>query len=99
MPANPLHMNICTVATGQRICKSLFFKTVAGWNTAHNKLKRDSGTDTYLPMNFSQFISCSHAKILAYVTYMGKYQKAYIRRRTFYLVIFLTTFVSSFLFK
>ena len=25
-------------------------------------------------------------------TYMGKYQKAYIRRHTFYLVIFLTIF-------
>ena len=32
------------------------------------------------------------AKILAYVTYMGKYLKAYNRRHTFYLVIFLTIF-------
>ena len=32
------------------------------------------------------------AKFLAYVTYVGKYQKAYIRRYTFYLVIFLTIF-------
>ena len=30
------------------------------------------------------------ASILAYVTYVGKYQKAYIRRYTFHLVIFLT---------
>ena len=92
MPTNPLHMNICTVATGKHLCKSLFFKKIAGWNTAYNKLKRDSGTDTYFPMNFSQFISCLHAKILAYVTYMGKHQKAYVRCRTFYLVIFLTIF-------
>ena len=34
--------------------------------------------------------SCTCAKILAYVMYLGKYRKAYIRRYTFYLVIFLT---------
>ena len=30
------------------------------------------------------------AKILAFVKYVGKYQKAHIRRHTFYLVIFQT---------
>ena len=28
------------------------------------------------------------AKILVYVTYVGKYQKAYVMHHTFYLVIF-----------
>ena len=32
------------------------------------------------------------AKILVYVKYLGKYQKAYIKGHTFYLVIFLTIF-------
>ena len=31
-------------------------------------------------------------KIVAYVMYMGKYQKAYINRHTFYLLIFPTIF-------
>ena len=31
-------------------------------------------------------------KILAYMAYMGKYQKEYIKRHTFYLVITLTIF-------
>ena len=44
--------------------------------------------------------SGTFAKILAYMTYVGKYQKAYIRCHTLYLVIFLTkNFLSSFLFK
>ena len=33
------------------------------------------------------------AKILVYVKYVGKYQKVYIKRHTFYLVIFLTIFL------
>ena len=32
------------------------------------------------------------AKILAYVTYVGKYQKVYIKHHNFYLVIFLIIF-------
>ena len=36
-------------------------------------------------------------KILAYVTYVGKYQKACISRHAFYLVIFLTVLPKLFL--
>ena len=37
-------------------------------------------------------------KILAYVTYVGKYQKAYIRHHNFYLGIFHTIFPKLVLF-
>ena len=35
-------------------------------------------------------------QILAYMTYVGKYQKAETRHHTFYLVIFLTIFLKLF---
>ena len=37
-------------------------------------------------------ITVRDAKILAYLKYMGKYQKEYIMHHTFYLVIFLPIF-------
>ena len=51
-----------------------------------------------LPQNRCMW-SRTCVKILAYVTYMGKYQKTFIWCHTFYLVIFLIIFPCSFFFK
>ena len=72
MPANSLNVNIYKVATRKRLCRNLFFKKVAGWNTACNKLKKDSGTDTYFPMNFSQFFLRTHITENFQKTFMQK---------------------------
>ena len=44
-----------------------------------------------LPQNYHTQ-SHTYAKILPYMKCMDKYQKAYVRHHTFYLVIFLTIF-------
>ena len=54
-----------------------------------------SGFKNYHKINSTWSSTC--AKVLAYVTYISKYQKANIRCHTFYQGIFLTNFLKLFL--
>ena len=46
--------------------------------------------------NYPKFSICDHVRVPRFcvcdVTYVGKYQKEYIRRHNFYILIFLTIF-------
>ena len=71
------------MATGiaQKSCKALF----PLWSPRED----DQGSIITIKL---LYVITLHAKILAYMTYIGKYQKAYIQHHNFYPVIFLTVF-------
>ena len=77
------HVNIIT---GSGIMPIFFYKGLTRNPEIRNTLRIQQ-----LPENHHTW-SCTCANILAYVTYVGKYEKVYIKHYNFYLVIFLIIF-------